>query len=152
MSAVRFDDFEPKACVIDASLGIKLFVLEVGSEKVDRLFNLLTVDPPYNFFVPDLFYIECANILWKYVKRFGYPAASARQDINDLLALALHSIPTTELAAEALELALEFDLTAYDACYVALARLLELPLLTADVALAMKLGNTEYYLYRIRII
>jgi predicted nucleic acid-binding protein len=65
VSEVGLFDVEPKAAVIDASIGIKLFVIEEGSEKVDRLFNLLTIDPPFAFFVPDLFYLECANILWK---------------------------------------------------------------------------------------
>jgi predicted nucleic acid-binding protein len=40
-------------------------------------------------------------------------------------------------------LALEFELTAYDACYTALARRLKLPLLTADAALASKLENSS---------
>jgi predicted nucleic acid-binding protein len=41
----------------------------------------------------------------------------------------------------ALELALEFDLTAYDACYATLARRLKIPLVTADVILAKKLES-----------
>jgi hypothetical protein len=32
----------------------------------------LAQDPPASFFVPDLFYIECTNILWKYVRHFGF--------------------------------------------------------------------------------
>jgi predicted nucleic acid-binding protein len=142
VSAVQSNDVEPLALVVDASIGIKLFVLEDGSEKVDSLFQSLTLDPPSNLFVPDLFYVECANILWKYVQRFSYPAESARQDIADLQMLALHSLPTAALIADALELALELDVTAYDACYAALARRLELPLVTADTLLAQKLANT----------
>jgi predicted nucleic acid-binding protein len=128
------------AAVVDASVGIKLFVPEDGSEQADRLFNRLASDPPASFFVPDLFYIECTNILWKYVQRFGYPAENARQDIIDLQSLALHGVPTAELAAEALELALELNITAYDASYAALARRLDLPLVTADNSLAQKLA------------
>jgi predicted nucleic acid-binding protein len=139
VSAAQVIDVEPKAAVIDASIGIKLFVIEEGSEKVDRLFNLLTTDPPFDFFVPDLFYVECANILWKYVRRFGYPAASAQQNIADLQLLALHSIPTSELLTDAFELALNLNLTAYDACYATLARRLKVPFVTADVILARKL-------------
>ena len=133
MSAVQLIDLEPKALVIDASLGIKLFVIEEGSEQVDRLFSLLAIEPAFNFFVPDLFYVECANVLWKYVKHHAYPAASAQQDIVDLQALSLHSIPTVKLVAEALELALEFDLTAYDACCVALARRLDVALYAVPI-------------------
>jgi predicted nucleic acid-binding protein len=142
VSAIRLNNAEPLALVVDASIGIKMFVLEDGTEKVDSLFQSLTLDPPSNLFVPDLFYVECANILWKYVRRFSYPAESARQDIADLQMLALRSLPTAALIADALELALELDVTAYDACYAALARRLELPLVTADTLLAQKLANT----------
>jgi hypothetical protein len=38
----------------------------------------LAAGPPARFFVPDLFYVECANSLWKYVRRHGYPAETAR--------------------------------------------------------------------------
>lgn len=131
-----------QAAVLDASVGIKLFLPEEGSQQAERLFYRLAVDPPASFFVPDLFYIECTNILWKVALRFGYPAENAQQDLNDLLSLALHSIPTADLAAEALELALACSITAYDASYAALARRLELPLVTADNQLVQKLAGT----------
>lgn len=131
-----------QAAVVDASVGVKLFLLEDGSEQADRLFSRLAQDPPASFFVPDLFFIECTNILWKYVRRFGYPVENARQDVLDLGSLALIDVPTADLIAEALELALDFDLSAYDASYAALARRLGLPLVTADLALAGKLQGS----------
>jgi predicted nucleic acid-binding protein len=131
-----------QAAVLDASVGIKLFLPEDGSEQADHLFSRLAADPPASYFVPDLFYIECANILWKYVQRFGYPLENARQDVHDLHDLALRDVPTVDLAAEALELALELKISAYDTCYAALARRLELPLVSADVPLARKLASS----------
>jgi predicted nucleic acid-binding protein len=65
-------------CIIDASVGIKLFLVEPLSERAEALFNRLVDDPPARFFVPDLCYAECANILWKYVRRFGYPLQFAQ--------------------------------------------------------------------------
>lgn len=131
------------ACVVDASVGIKLFVVEELSERADSLLARLSEDPPARFYVPDLFYVECANILWKYVRRFGYPAKSARQDVADLAALALVTVSTADLLEPALELALTYDVTAYDACYAALARQLALPLVTADAPLARKLAGSD---------
>jgi predicted nucleic acid-binding protein len=122
--------------VVDASLGIKLFVVEDYSDRAHALFARLGDDPPAELYVPDLFYIECANILWKYVRRFGYAPDQARQDLLDLGNLVLHSTPTVELRGEALDLALTLGITAYDACYVALARRLDVPLVTADQKLA----------------
>ena len=60
-------------CVVDASVGIKLFVVEELSDAAHRLFRQLTGYRPARFYVPDLFFVECANTLWKYVRRFGYP-------------------------------------------------------------------------------
>jgi predicted nucleic acid-binding protein len=129
--------------VVDASVGIKLFILEPGSEHADRLFARLVGDPPARFFVPDLFYIECTNILWKYVREFGYPLESARQDVLDLGSLAIHNVPTADLIGDTFELAHEFNLTACDASYAALARRLDAPLVTADAPLAEKLVESR---------
>lgn len=126
-------------CVIDASVGIKLFLEEEGSAAADALFRRLADTPPARLYVPDLFYSECANILWEYVRHFAYPAANARQDIADLLALRLQTISAADLLPDALDLALQYDITAYDGCYAALAQQLALPLITADAPLARKL-------------
>ena len=122
----------PVAFVVDASVGVKLFVAEPLSAAADALFALLTADPPGRLVVPDLFYVECANILWKHVRRFGYSADDARQNLADLTALSVIAVPIVDLVAEALPIALDNGISAYDACYVALARRLQLPLVTAD--------------------
>jgi predicted nucleic acid-binding protein len=129
-------------CVVDASVGIKLFLVEELSDQADRLFERLTGYRPARFYVPDLFFVECANILWKYVRRFGYPPDNARQDVADLRALALLTVSTADLIEPALELAMTYDITAYDASYAALAAQLNLPLITADAALAHKLQES----------
>ena len=45
-------------CVVDASVGIKLFLVEDLSEQADALFDHLADQPPARFYVPDLFFIE----------------------------------------------------------------------------------------------
>jgi predicted nucleic acid-binding protein len=135
---------EPLRLVIDASAGIKLFVSEPLSDRADALFEHLAADPPAQFFVPDLFFVECANILWKYVRRFGYPAENASQDVLDLRRLRLRSVSTAELIADALSIGLESGLTAYDSSYVALAQRIHVPLITADERLAQTLNGTDF--------
>lgn len=122
--------------VVDASVGIKLFVEESDSEKAHQLFAQLTVSPPVELFIPDLFYIECANILLKYSLRFGRPLKHCRADLADLGKLALRSVSTADLMEGALVLAAQSNLTAYDACYAILAEQLGIPLLTADKQMA----------------
>ena len=123
-------------CVLDVSVGIKLFIEEEFSDKVQRLFAKLADDSQTEIHVPDLFYIECANILLKYTRRYKRPLKDSLADLKDLHGLALQSTSTSELIEEALSLASEKNLTAYDACYAILARRLELPLITADSPLA----------------
>ena len=133
----------PFDCVVDASVGIKIFLVESLSEEAHALFAHLTDDPPARLYVPELFFIECANILWKYVRRFGYPAAEAEQDIGDLVRLPLRRVPMAALAEAALTVAVQYGSTAYDSAYVALAQRLGLPLITADEALARRFAGTE---------
>ena len=123
-------------CVLDASVGIKLFVEEEFSDKVQQLFAKLADDPQAEIHVPDLFYVECANILLKYTRRFDRPLEDSLADLRDLNELALTITSTTELIEDALKLADEKKLTAYDACYAVLAQKLDLPLVTADAPLA----------------
>ena len=137
------EDHTPFDCVVDASVGIKLFLLEPLSEEAHALFAHLADDTPARLFVPELFYVECANILWKYVKRYSYPAPEAAQAVAALVQLPLQRVAMVDLAEEALELAVEHGCTAYDAAYMALARSLELPLITVDDALVRRFADTD---------
>jgi predicted nucleic acid-binding protein len=128
-------------CVVDASVAIKLFLVEPLADRADALFASLTAAPTTRLYVPDLFYVECTNILWKYVWRFGYSLEAARQDVADLVRLSLQVASTASLVEDALALAVEHGLTAYDSVYVVLAHKLSLPLITADEALIRRLGG-----------
>lgn len=118
--------------VVDASVGIKLFVDEPLSDQAHALFTKLTDELPAEFYVPDLFYIECTNILLKYMRRFGRSLTDSQADLVDLIALALRPVSTADLMEGALMLASQKNLTAYDACYAVLAQQLNVPLITAD--------------------
>lgn len=122
----------PLRYVVDASVGIKLFVDEEFSEQAHALFSYLAADPPAEFHVPDVFYIECAIILLKYTRRFGRSLDDSQADITDLKSLSLKPTPTADLMEDALLLASEKNLTAYDVCYAVLAQRLDIPLITAD--------------------
>jgi predicted nucleic acid-binding protein len=134
----------PLRYVVDASVGIKLFVKEEFSEQAHALFSHLAADPPAELYIPDLFYIECTNILLKYTRRFGRSLEDSRADIADLRLLSLKSISTVDLMEQALLLAAEKNLTAYDACYAVLAQSLVAPLITADDQLSQAIKSAVF--------
>lgn len=122
----------PRRLVIDASAGIQLFIEEEYSLAVTEIFARLDGEPQLAFYVPDLFYIECANILLKLARRTGRPPAESQADLADLGRLALIVASTADLMEEAFAIAEGSGLTAYDACYLALAHKLGAWLLTVD--------------------
>jgi predicted nucleic acid-binding protein len=117
--------------------------VEESSEKATQLFLQLEEDPESRFYVPELVYAECANILWKYARRYNYPVENARQDLIDLRALALQSIPIRDLLLPTIDLALQYGISAYDACYLALAQELKVPLVTADNRLVKRVQGSN---------
>jgi predicted nucleic acid-binding protein len=135
MSAIR------AAYVLDASVAVKLFLPEPLAPEAAALVNL-GLDPTVRLHVPDLFYVECANIFWKQVQRGNTTAPRVLADIALLHTWALSRTPTFALAADALGIALAHAVTAYDACYVALAQRLGVPLVTPDQKLQNKLAGT----------
>jgi predicted nucleic acid-binding protein len=137
------------ACVVDASVGIKLCITEPLSAEAVALFALAGAPLPIELYVSDLFYVECANILWKHVQRSGHPVGKAQQDVQQLCLLRLHRTATADLASDALQIALAHAISAYDACYVALSRRLGLPLVTADDALIRKLAGAPFTILRL---
>lgn len=131
----------PETFVVDASVGVKLFLDESGSEEAARMFALLGHEPPHVIAVPDLFFIECANVFRSRVHRRLMVADRAREALTILMRLPLQSVSSPELHLLALDLALTHGLSVYDATYSALAQRLGAPLVTADRKLARKLAE-----------
>ncbi|MBI2266817.1 MAG: type II toxin-antitoxin system VapC family toxin [Armatimonadetes bacterium] len=74
--------------------------------------------------------------------RSNYPEDLAGENLADLKGLKLFVTPTAELMERALEIACAHRITAYDACYAALAEMKGIPLLTADDRLVEALGGS----------
>ena len=129
--------------VVDASVGIQLFIDGPRSDAAHRLFAQLTLEPPARLYVPDLFYIEIANVLWKYVRWQGLPLDQAQGYLQQLERLGLPTTSTASLMMDALVQAARYKITAYDACYLALAQRLSVPLITADRKLAEAIPESE---------
>ena len=83
---------------------------------------------------PDLLRIEVISAIRRQTANAVLTVKQANQAIEDLLDLPLAIYPTAPLLHRVW--ALRNNVTAYDACYAALAEALGCPLLTADIRLA----------------
>lgn len=85
---------------------------------------------------PSLVYAEVAHTVLRLYRNRVARLDEATRALNTLHALPADARPLRSLAREAWPLALARDLSVYDACYVALAEALHIPLVTADRRLA----------------
>jgi predicted nucleic acid-binding protein len=83
---------------------------------------------------PDLVDVETVSVLRRRWLAGDLSDERFRGAIDDLLALPITRFPVGPLMLRAFEL--RANITAYDACYVALAEALDCPLITADRRLA----------------
>lgn len=87
-------------------------------------------------FWPTHLYVEVANVLMTAVRAHAVDAVGASTRFGAVRAIDADVTPVEQLAAPAIELGLERNLSAYDACYVVLAETLGATLVTADRRLA----------------
>ena len=88
---------------------------------------------------PDLLRVEVLSVVRRHLASGDLTASQAGNAVDDLLALPITLYPTTPLLRRCWEL--RSNVTAYDACYVALADALDVVLLTADARLANAPGT-----------
>jgi len=107
--------------VLDASVGVKFVVEEEGTEKAQALIkSALEVNGP-KIYVPDIFFAECSNVLWKHVRRLGLPVQEAKAQLTNLSIMPFQTISTPPLVAEAFDASMDLGIPAYDALYVVCA-------------------------------
>jgi predicted nucleic acid-binding protein len=124
---------KPNVLVVDASI-IAPAVADGGSDGV-RYRQRLRGE---QLAAPDLLRVEVLSVLRRQVNLGVLDAAQAGRSIEDLLDMPIAVFPTAALVRRMWEL--RDNLTAYDACYVALAESLGCPLLTADKRLSQAPG------------
>ncbi len=126
--------------VLDASGMVKLVLEENYSSEVRRIVysSLLYGEDIY---VPDFSLAEALNAVWKHVYLVkdisdleGEKAASDLLDIWERL----NVYSSTEIAVDALRIAVKEGLTLYDSLYITLARKLDASLVTFDQKLREK--------------
>jgi predicted nucleic acid-binding protein len=117
--------------VIDAGVVVKWFIPEVDSSLAGRLLYRYHegLDTPI---APDLLIPECANVFCRRCRQGDITQQEATDSLADLLDLNLPLVPATDIVKPALQLAMHYQRTLYDALYLALAQERSYDLVTAD--------------------
>ncbi len=124
--------------VVDASVAVKWCLPSGREELVAEAEELLASSrrDEIRFLVPDLFWVELANALWKAVRRGELSADNAASAISFMRDLDIATLASVDLVPQALDLAVTYGRTVYDSLYVALAMQSKTKLITADERLA----------------
>jgi predicted nucleic acid-binding protein len=121
--------------ILDASAAIEWLLQTPTGIKIDkRIFY-----PQVPLHAPHLLDVEVAQVLRRYVRGKTIAAQRGQEALEDLGDLPLNRYPHDFLIPRVWEL--RTTLTAYDAIYVALAELLDAPLLTCDGRIASAPGH-----------
>lgn len=131
------------AWVLDASVAAKWFLPPADETLVDEALAVLSDfgSGTCRLMVPDLFWPEVTNILWKAVRQGRITRRTAEDATDILVGLNLETKPSRALASQAIRLSLRCDRPVYDSIYVALSVMSGRPLLTADERLVNALGQ-----------
>ncbi|HEX5421997.1 MAG TPA: type II toxin-antitoxin system VapC family toxin [Candidatus Acidoferrales bacterium] len=122
--------------ILDASAAIEWLFQSSTGIKIDR--RLFSASETLH--APHLLDVEVAQVLRRYVRDKTVTAQRGEEALADLSDMPLRRYPHDFLLPRVWEL--RATLTAYDAVYVALAELLDAPLLTCDRRIASASGHS----------
>lgn len=124
--------------VVDASVAVKWIAPEEASIEAQQLregFALLA---------PELIYAECANIIWKKVRKGNIPESGAVRAAEILASVEVETFSLGPLSPTAVELSVRLNHPAYDCFYLALAVNEDCRMVTADERLLRVIKQSAY--------
>lgn len=126
------------AFVVDASVAAKWYLPEKDETLVGPARQLLGdyVRNNVALMVPDIFWPEFGNIMWKAARVKRITTDRSFSGLALLKDLRIPTYPSSDFLGEALQIALVHGRTFYDSLYVALAVRTKTNLITADERLA----------------
>jgi predicted nucleic acid-binding protein len=133
------------ALVIDASIAIKWVIEEEGTKEALALRSRALV-------APDLLIAECADILWKKIRRNELSEREAGFAAGILARVDIDLVATRPYLEAAVSIAVALDHPAYDCIYIALAEAEGLRFITADRSLVRKVERRASGRYAGRVL
>lgn len=134
-----------RSVLLDSSVVIKWFRKdEVLRDRAIQL-RQAYLDGQLTIYVPDLLVYEIANVL-RY--KPDLDRAQVQKALESLYAMQIKIEDITAgVISRTIEIAYSYDITVYDAAFVAMAEHLETDFITADEKLGQKLQNISYVRY-----
>jgi len=129
--------------VLDASVAIKWAMPLAAREPLTgESLRLLKryIAGEVDFIVPDVFWAELGNVLWKGVRQRRWKRDEAENVASDMKARDFTTVSSLVLLPEALKIAFLYDRSVYDCLYAALAVQSKTDMITADERLANALA------------
>jgi predicted nucleic acid-binding protein len=128
--------------VVDASVAAKWVLPAEGETLTEEAARWLSryARGEVRFLVPDLFWAETANLLWKAVQHGRCSKEFAETALAELVDRRLGTVSSVPLLNLAFRIAIDHERTVYDSLYVALAVRANGQLITADERLANALA------------
>ena len=128
--------------VVDASVAGKWLLPGASEPLQQEAVNLLrqSVDGQVKLIVPDFFWIEVTNLLWKAIRTGRCARATAEMALSALRRHGIPTLPALPLLDSALDKAIVYGRSVYDSIYVALALETGGKLVTADEKLVNAAG------------
>jgi predicted nucleic acid-binding protein len=130
-----------RGVVVDASVALAAVLLEPLHSQALAVLEK-SAAPGSRGLCPDVFDTECAAGIVKAVRQGRLDTGLIERTWSSVAGLPLDRHPATEIGADALQVALDHGISAYDAMYVALSLSTGLPLVTADNRLVRMLSGT----------
>ena len=128
--------------VIDASVLIKFYIPEILSDKAEELLAKVE-NGDRMLLAPDLIYPEAGNMLQK-KQRMKELTRSEVEEITDaIVSLPLRIEASKPFLSLAMDIAIAYGITVYDAIYISMARAYEIKMMTADRKLVDALAKTD---------
>jgi predicted nucleic acid-binding protein len=128
--------------VLDASVALKWAIPPANETLSAESLQLLKeyVNGRVDLLVPDIFWAEVGNVLWKGVRLRRWSRTTAERIASEMQARNFSTVPSRTLMTEALRIAFAYDWAVYDCLYVALAVRSKSQMITADERLANALA------------
>jgi predicted nucleic acid-binding protein len=132
----------PESALLDSSVVLKWFRRDEVWRDVALQLRRAYIEGRMVIYVPDLLTYEIANVL-RYKPDLSQGQVQAA--LNSLYDMQIRIVKgSREVIKEAIRLAYLYDVTVYDAAFVAIAEYLNVPFITADDKLSQKLGKASY--------